>query len=307
MAEAEKLIYRALAGNPPVEIAEELRDLLEQVTFQRHLELRGVTLGDEEFQMVIAGNSVGFGIAPADEFLGRVRSTENILYRTAERTQNKPYRDRGRRDVKLAQSTELYLSVPRAASFAVTFRIGDALQPSLPGMSPSKTIVDEMLDCLQLFTQHDETKLRARIKNEAYYLNFVNLARTLQPDGAKIRTVGFTTVREGLTKEVTLIQAAPEVLSATASGVVAEIEKKSTKDAEIVEYRGVLLIANAKKKSDNQSGVIEIVTAENESIKIVVPPGMMSDIVRPLWETEVEVSGTRKGKKLYLDQIRPAH
>jgi hypothetical protein len=79
LVEAEKLIYRAMAGNPPGEIADELRDLLEQVTFQRHLELRGVELGDDEIQMVIAGKSVGFGMAPADEFLVRVRGMERLL------------------------------------------------------------------------------------------------------------------------------------------------------------------------------------------------------------------------------------
>ena len=39
--EAERLIGRALSGSPPDEIAEELRDLLEDVYFHRHLSLRG--------------------------------------------------------------------------------------------------------------------------------------------------------------------------------------------------------------------------------------------------------------------------
>src|SRR5215218_2005638 len=41
---AERLIATALAGDPPEEIANELRDLLEQVHFDRHLDLRGVEL-----------------------------------------------------------------------------------------------------------------------------------------------------------------------------------------------------------------------------------------------------------------------
>jgi hypothetical protein len=41
LAEAEKLVCTALIGNPPEQMAEELRDLLEQVHFQRHLALRG--------------------------------------------------------------------------------------------------------------------------------------------------------------------------------------------------------------------------------------------------------------------------
>jgi len=42
--EAERLIAFALSGNPPNDIAIELRDLLEQVNFLRHLDLRGKVL-----------------------------------------------------------------------------------------------------------------------------------------------------------------------------------------------------------------------------------------------------------------------
>lgn len=304
-AEAEKLINRAMAGNPPGDIADELRDLLEQVTFQRHLSLRGVTLGEDEIQMVIAGHAVGFGMAPADQFLDRVRSTEALLYRTAARKQNKPYRDGGRRDSKLTQNTELYLSVPRAASFAVTFRVGGSLEPSLPGLSPNQVIIDEVLDCLQLYTQGDEAQLKERIKDEAYYVNFVSLARTLQPDGAKVSMVGFTATRRGETKQVALTQTALEAPPVQALDIAPPDEEAEADASETMSCRGVLLIANAKKKSDRQSGIIEIVTASKESVKLIVPPGMMSDIVKPLWESEVEVTGTRKGKKLHLMQIKP--
>jgi hypothetical protein len=78
-SEAEKLACTALAGNPPAEIAEELRDLLEQIHFQRHLELRGITLEQEEMQLSIAGQDVGFGIAPTETFLERVEHTQKLL------------------------------------------------------------------------------------------------------------------------------------------------------------------------------------------------------------------------------------
>jgi hypothetical protein len=32
---------------------------------------------------------------------------------------------------------------------------------------------------------------------------------------------------------------------------------------------------------------------------------MMSDVVKPLWEEEVTVTGVQKGKKIHLMQIRP--
>ncbi|MDQ2828029.1 MAG: hypothetical protein M3Y74_03155, partial [Chloroflexota bacterium] len=102
--EAEKLICTALSGDPPAEIAEELRDMLEQVYFQRHLELRGIALSEAEIQMSIAGNAVGYGVAPTEAFIERVEQTEKLLYRTAERKLQRPYRDRGRREKSLQES-----------------------------------------------------------------------------------------------------------------------------------------------------------------------------------------------------------
>src|ERR1700730_3194563 len=119
LPEAEKLVCTALSGNPPDDIAEELRDLLEQIYFERHLALRGIELQPDEIQMSIAGRAVGFGMAPTETFLRRVENTENLLYRTAERQQKKPYRDRGRRDKSMSENLQLFMSVPRAASFAV--------------------------------------------------------------------------------------------------------------------------------------------------------------------------------------------
>jgi hypothetical protein len=299
--DAEKLIYRALAGNPPDEIADELRDLLEEVNFHRHLELRGVALGEEEIQMAIAGKSVGFGIAPTDVFLGRVQTVENLVYRTAERKQNRPYRDRGRRDAQLAQNLELYMTVPRAACFAVTLRVGGG-QPSLPGLSQGEEVIDELLDCLQLYTDGQEEQLKERIHEEAYYRNFVGLAQRLQPDGDKVNMVGLTTTRHGTTKRVALRQAPGVILPFSVQDAVSAREGKGQ---EAVELRGELLIADATKKSGKQSGEIEIVMPGNVKVKVVVPPGMMSDIVKPLWESEVAVTGTRKGNKVHLIQIKP--
>src|SRR5207247_725202 len=53
--EAERLIALGLSGDPPAEISEELRDLLEQVYFSRHLSLRGLELDPVEFHISLVG------------------------------------------------------------------------------------------------------------------------------------------------------------------------------------------------------------------------------------------------------------
>src|SRR5215469_5895182 len=205
LPEAEKLVCTALTGNPPEDIAEELRDLLEQIYFERHLALRGIQLQPDEIQMSIAGKAVGFGIAPTEAFLRRVGNAENLLYRTAERKQGKPYRDRGRRDRSLAENLQLFMTVPRAASFAVTFRVGASQQLSLPGLlSPGEDVINELVECLELYKSGDEERLHERITEEAYYRNFVSLAQNIAPDGRNVELVGFTAVRSGEPKQVQL-------------------------------------------------------------------------------------------------------
>ena len=122
--EAERLIAAALAGEPPKEIAEELRDLLEDVNFRRHLAVRGVELNPDEFQLSLSGDAVGFGIAPIKHFLTRIQDMEKVIFRAAERLKGFEFRESGRPTKEVTDELEVYVSVPRAASFAVSLRIG---------------------------------------------------------------------------------------------------------------------------------------------------------------------------------------
>ena len=300
LPEAEKLVCTALSGNPPDNIADELRDLLEQIYFERHLALRGIELQPDEIQMSIAGKAVGFGIAPMEAFLRRVENAESLLYRTAERQQGRPYRDRGRRDKSLTENLQLYMSVPRAASFAVTFRIGATQQLSLPGLSLGEGVIDELVECLTLYTRRDDGQLRARIPDEAYYRNFVSLAQNIEPDGRNIELVGFTTVRSGTPRQVQLTHTALPV-PFFRDEAQRRSDVKPDHDTDTVHVTGTLKFANSLKRTNE----IQIVSAGNVRHSIVVPEGMMSDIVKPLWEEDVTVTGTRKGKKIHLMQIRP--
>jgi hypothetical protein len=300
LPEAEKLVCTALAGNPPDDIADELRDLLEQIYFERHLALRGIELQPDEIQMSIAGKAVGFGMAPTEAIIRRVENVETLLYRAAERQQKRPYRDRGRRDKSLSENLQLFMSVPRAASFAVTFRVGTPQQPSLPGLSPGEGVIDELVECLELYTRDDQEQLHARIPDEAYYRNFVSLAQNIAPDGRNIELVGFTTVRGGTRKQVQLTYTAP-VVPFFGDEHQLRANAKLLDDADTVEVTGTLKMADARKKTDE----IQIISVGNVRHTVVVPPGMMSDIVKPLWDTEVTVTGMQKGKKIQLLQIRP--
>ena len=294
---AEKLIAAALAGNPPSEIADELRDLLEDVYFHRHLQVRGVTLAPGDFQMTLEGNAVGFGIARSEAFIQRVKDLETLLYRTAERRLGRAFREAGRRVKDLAQGLELYLSVPRAASFAVTLRLGKSNQLELPGLDFSADTMKDVLDGITMITEGNLADLEKAIPDESYRVNFIGLIERLSPDGQDIKAVGFTSVSDQTEHIVALSTPKRELRER-----MRRSSPKPQREAEVerITIKGMLLEADAKRQKE---GIIEVVDANGTAHKIVVPRGMMSDIVKPMFEEEVLVVGVRVDGKIALETI----
>lgn len=293
LEESERLIASALSGLPPAEIASELRDLLEEVYFNRHLETRGVKLQDDELQLSLAGNAVSFGIIQSDYFLNRVNSTSKIIYRTVERFYGREYRDDGKVDKSIKNKYETFLSVPRAASFAVTIKIG---QPTnqIELMDDKPKIIEEILTCFDLYEKNQLEQLSAHIKDEAYFTNFVSLSKQLSPDGENINFVGFTSNIANKQKSVQLTR--------TKALIKEELKNSITKkdSSEKVSLVGKLLFAdNTKNKREIR------ITDDNQKVhKVRVPLGMMDDIVKPLWDERVLIQGKLTSKNIIdLEEI----
>jgi hypothetical protein len=292
-SEAEQMVCMALSGSPPAGIAEELRDLFEQINFRRHLSLRGLHLADRELQMSIAGPGVGFGIAPTDAVVERIGHTKALMYRFAERKLDRPYRGKGGPQKDIRDTIALFMSIPRAASYAVSLVVG-GIQESLPGMSIAEAVIDDVVECLELFVQSDEEALRARIPAPEYLTNFTGLARAISPDGDEVQTVGFTALRDGREKSVAL-RPVQKAQKPRPTGTPDQTE--SSPDHSVT---GMLLYADAIEESQN---LIKLVDEAGVKHSIVVPPGMMDDIVRPLWDSRVTVTGPRKRGRILLTDI----
>lgn len=292
---AEKLVATALAHEPPPEIADELRDLLEQVNFQRHLELRGVVLTEEEIQLSLSGADVGFGFVSAAQFQKRIGDSSRLIHRIAERKSNRPFRERGKLDRSIGSHFEPYLSLPRAASYSVTLRFGHPVkQLPLPGMVMLDTseVLNEFMDLIGLLNDATISDIRERIPQPAYLTNFLGLAKNLAPDGDRIRQVGFTTI----TKSGTRFESITKPKSELPPPTVIEPPHDETKPIEI---RGTLRYADSIGKNQ-----IKIIDSKGDSHPIGVPEGMMNDIVRPMWDSEVTVIGLRKGRSITLQEIQ---
>ena len=190
---AEQLVAIALAGDPPEEIANELRCLFEEVGFHRHLELRGIELHSNDLQMVLVGAAIAPGMAASDEFVKRVETMQSLFYRTSESDQDVEYRDRGDPKQEIGNPLQLFVSVPRAASFAVSLKVASEKGQGELDFAESSVVVETLLDRLAMFEEADYEALKREIPKKEYFDNFVKLASELAPDGIRVRMVGFTT------------------------------------------------------------------------------------------------------------------
>lgn len=248
--------------------------------------------------MSIEGEDVGFGIAPTSYFLPRIRDVETLIFRTAERKKGRDFRESGRRPKELTDELELYVSVPRAASFAVSFRIGSAqLELDLPGPSFSREVIADVFDCLESLNAGNLSELKQQIPDEPYFRNFVGLAEKIAPDGRRVRRVGFTASTDQGERRVALSPKRERTLDI--SSVIEPIRQDS-----IERIEGILLEANAKS---TKRGIIQVIDDDGKSHQFRIPRGMMSDIVRPMFEERVVVITRRKGRSRLFESIDLVH
>lgn len=297
--QAEKIVATALAQEPHPEVAEELRDLLEQIYFQRHLDLKGITLQEDEIQLSLSGQEVGNGFVNVEEVYERISISSKLIHRTVERKQNRPFRERGSVQKAIRENYQTLVSVPRSGSFSVTLKFS---RPQLyfSGMLETAAIIDEFMDLLALINSSQITEIQKRIPDPAYLRNFFGLARKIAPDGERISQVGFTSVRDGVQRSVGLTMPAeelpslpPEMLSSP------QVSLKQT-PSEPIEIRGVLRHADAMREDSN---VIQVIDGKKKHI-VQVPQGMMNDIVRPMWDSHVIIQGVDTGEHIMLEDIR---
>jgi len=282
--DAEKLISRALAAEPPDEIAEELRELLDQVYFNMSLNLRGLALEEEEFEMTISGDLARSRYVQSDELIGRMDDMKRLIYRTAERRANLPFREAGAVPKAIKDEMDVYISSPNEGHnrFSVNFHVARPRSQTELWRSPKPAqVINDIMSCLELVERKEEKKLERKIEDPAYLRNFLGLARHLAPDGQAVKAVGFSAMHGKINRQVTVTRPSRTIPSFKGYAVAV------TEDGVEKLFTGQLLAADG---SDKRQAYIQVVLQSGRpSPKVRVPEGMMADIVRPLWEERVDV------------------
>lgn len=295
LRDAEIMVNYGLAGNPPEEIAGELRDLYQSINFSHHLKNSDVILGDDEYQLVIAGPAIGHGYLRYDEFTKRLNTINTLVARTARRLDNAPF-SKSLRDDNLNNNFKLFLcSGFQAASFSAVFRLSEPVQPYLShDLNPGKKIVDDILKNISLLNDCKEQLLRENIKDEDYYRNFLVLSRELAPDGANVDLVGLSSKKASGDFKVNFSRRRDAIDPEKGSYTTTDATKD---EGTIVEITGILNYADAKSKCLK-------LTDDNNKRWIVEPSDWIRDIVKSYWEEQVRIKGHKTGdKKVKLIRI----
>jgi hypothetical protein len=303
--DAEKMLCAGLAGDPPADIAEDMRDLLEKVNFGRHLELRGAALAQTELRMSMAGKGVSFGVVQNSEFAQRLQLMDKLLIRTAERIQKTEFRTGGVPKKAIRDSFNSFVQAPMAASFAITFRVAEPKaqmeMDELTFVGGGAYLVQEVISCMELFNQSDEKSLRARLGSDEYYNNFIAIAQQIAPDGKDIEMVGFTANIDGIEHYANLTRTEQFLSPALSPGGESDVLIGSAT------FSGELRGASSRKPGHEAITIVQ----DSGKVQTILVPSGVSDIVKPYWEEVVEVQTNivkRSGRRAYLlHSIRPGH
>lgn len=299
--ESEQMVGLSLSRDLQEDIAEEMRDLLENIHFSRHLRLNGVTLSDNEVQIVVAGNGVANGMAREDDVNERLNTFKQLAVRTAERHKRRSFRTNGQPAKDIKDLCTSYLTVARAASFAVTMRIGQTTSGTLDSFQgETNALIEDIATNLSLVNNGDISTLKNRITDPAYLENFINLAKEFAPDGERINLVGLT-FKKGNQEIPMELKTPKKQYRRIVSAIDIESEGGETamRQTEMRTLFGTLYAAN--------STLNEVKLQVNgRKISISVPDGL-TEIVRKYFDTEVSalVSHDKRNKSYRLVSIDP--
>jgi hypothetical protein len=287
---AQRLIAYGLTGYPPRHVEDELKDLFEQINFERHLKFQAIEIADQELQFSLQGNHVGYGTILYNEFVHRLKTVKTIIDRTTQRLLGAPFQGVGR-TAKSIQPFNHSLAL-KPGSFKVSFQLAypSGGQPTFLVDIP--TIIDDIIVNVELFENGDETELKNRIREDVYYQNFVALTRDIAPDGEQITSIGFSSLK----REVKLTRKRDDSRIFTPSTLDGHQDQ-----TEYIEVKGLLDYANARKKEE----ALGLTTDNDQKYILLVDEGLV-DLVRSYFKQQVVVRGQLKRKyHIHVEDIQP--
>jgi len=292
------LAVRALATDDLRDHRAELFQIVDTLRTYEHLQLAGVELDDRDVQLSVAGPEAAPGFARADEVSRRVEYIRTFMVRNTMRRQGIPFDAGPSRKTKFRETLTPYLSVGRAASYAVTVRFGVHEQtelelkdaPNTPSISV-KDAIDDLMLAAKAYSEGGLPEVEQVIPDKQYARNAASLLRQLSPDEERIATVGLTVYRGGGADAVALPYR--RALPPVPTWMPASLRHQALPPS-MFTVVGRLLEGGAKTP---ERAWATIVTDEDEPLRIRYDETTHGDIIGEYWKRRVRAQLRREGAK----------
>ena len=279
---AEQLASKAIARGADPAIIQDLRVIASRAFVNQDLQQHGIQLLTNDIEMSLDGPAIiDDGMIPWTDWQGRITAAIGFMNRIVENAVFKP---------------PLFLSRPRAGSFAVSIRLGSPVIDSdaFDGMDPVPAYIDKFMNSMNAVNQLDLQFLQTRFVDPDDRKLFLNTARRIAPDGKRVENVNFTQTKPTNEIRTVAITKTTDALPRTA-----ELSVEDPRDKETV--TGRLLFADGRDEDKSQ---IRIVAASGD-VRIDVPEDKnIYGIVDEMWNCDVEVDASKSRGKLELRDIK---
>ncbi len=272
---AKRLIYRALAGNPPTDIELELNDLLGDIK----LALSSIHLSEKHLRLTLDGNDIAFGRAPVKLLATRILSIEDMLHATA----NSPI--------------PLYYDAVGAASFFVDLTVSQESQQTLPGFDNFDELVEPLIYSLDLLNRGRIEALEKKIADPRQFGDFVKAAMKLAPDGDSISSVNLQASIAGSVQAITFERSQDELSAIPIPD--APRDKIMIRPTE----KPVRKVGFLQRADGSHGSVCELHTNTEGTWIIEVDEEIIHQILGKYWKKRVEVEGQRMKRTRSLKRI----
>lgn len=298
--QAERLACEGLSGYPTEKVRMELRKIHDEIKFEQAARKTAPIL--ENAETVIRfwdGSSVGHGYISAKTLMQRLDALDRIVNRTVQRLAGLPFEGHPKKHPDLPQY-QLGIEWAEAGSFGMKVRLTQKLNQSISLLTPPPSkILKDIIDNIRLVSNGEENIVKQQFDNDDYSTHFISQAKEFLPDGEHVKNIGFINNSEN--DSFTIKRTKKEVNSSLQENKLTDIgQQQNNKTDTINNYRGYLRI------SDGVDGFFSLIQDNDNTtpIKIYVREAL-EELVKKYFGDLVEVTCTKKGRKLYLDDITP--
>lgn len=297
---AEKLIYRALAGNPRSDTEWELKDLLGTVNLAKS----GIHLSEAKLQLSLQGSVVGFGKAAEEEVSSRTPSIAAMLRISAKSAFRKARVVASNLSKEIGDIPVFYEGL-ETGSCIVNLRLGEPKRENaFPGFGLFDEAIQPFLNHLSLLEGDQVEELQEDLDNQKDYADFIKAATKLAPDGQKISSVKFQAVVDDFPKIVTLSKSKHHISTLP----LPEIGRTPEATDEDISKTGKLLIASVRETT------VVLETADDGDWTIEGGKDLIVQVAQAYLDKRVIVTGKRmrmanRVKRIEIhrfEDVRPA-